>query len=134
MDANPEFLMWLATTPPPDDKHYSFELFQPPLQPFPVNARGNYYEAPGEITCHRFDHADAEAAGLRFYHPKTREVISPAEHRAIAFDKRAWDRNYALHFLAGGTAAVSLGALTRAMMRGRELGLVGVNVTEEVAA
>lgn len=134
MDANPEFLMWLATTPPPDDKHYSFELFQPPIQPFLVNARGNYYEAPGEITCHRFDAKDAEAAGLKFYHPKTRAVITPEEHRAIAFDKRAWDRNYMLQFLAGGTAAVSLAALTRAMLRGQELGLVGVNVTEEVTA
>ncbi len=134
MDANPEFLMWMATTPPPDDKHFSFELFQPPTRDWPVNARGNYYEAPGAIPCHRFDAIDASAAGLKFYHPKTREVISWEQHRALAFDKAGWDRNYLLKFLAGGTAAVSIAALARAMARGAELGLVGVNVTEEVVA
>jgi hypothetical protein len=134
MDANPEFLMWMATTPPPDDKHYSFELFQPPVREWAANARGNYYETTGSIPCHRFDAIDAGAAGLKFYHPKTRAVISWQEHRALAFDKTAWDRNYLLKFVAGGAAAVSMAALARAMARGQELGLVGVNVTEEVVA
>lgn len=44
---------------------------------------------------------------------RKREIITPEEHRAFAFDKRAWDRNYMLQFLAGGTALVSLAALNR---------------------
>jgi len=134
MDANPEYLTWMATTPPPDDKHYSFELFQPAARDWPVNPRGNYYETASAIPCHRFDAIDGEAAGLKFYHPKTRAVISWQEHRALAFDKAGWDRNYMLKFIAGGSAAVSMAALARAMARGHELGLVGVNVTEEVVA
>lgn len=135
MDSNPDFCLLLATTPPPDDKHYTFELFSPPPEvTFEVNPRGNWYRSAAGIMCHRVDAWDAHAAGVPLYHPETGKPITPDEHRALAFDKAAWDRNYALKFLAGGTAAVSMAALSRAMLRGRELGLVGVNVTEEVAA
>ena len=135
MDSNPAFNLLMATTPPPDDKHYTFELFAPPPDAvFEVNPKGNWYRSASGIMVHRVDAWDAHAAGVPLYHPETRLPIEPEEHRALAFDKRAWDRNYALKFLAGGTSAVSMAALARAMQRGRELGLVGVNVTEEVAA
>ncbi len=137
MDSNPDFNLWMASTPPPDDKHYSFELFQPKPEDedkFTLNPAGNWFRSGSGIMVHRVDAWDAHAAKVPLYHPETRQPITPDEHRALAFDKSAWDRNYALKFLAGGTAAVSMAALARAMQRGRDLGLVGVNVTEEVAA
>ena len=63
--------------------------------------------SPG-IRVHRLDVHDACAAGVPMYHPKTREKISPEESRRLAFDKTAWDRNYALRFIRGGVAACSL--------------------------
>lgn len=135
MDSNPEFNLLLATTPPPDDKHYTFELFAPPADAvFTVNPKGNWYRSSSGIMVHRVDAWDAHAAGVPLYHPETRQPITPDEHRALAFDKAGWDRNYALKFLSGGAAAVSMSAIARAMQRGRELGLVGVNVTEEVVS
>jgi hypothetical protein len=135
MDSNPDLIMRMASTPAPDDKHYTFEMFQPPAElVFPLNPRGNFYMSASGIMVHRVDAWDAHAAGAPLYHPDTGKPITPEEHRATAFDKTGWDRNYALKYLPGGTAAVSAGALARAMARGHELGLLGVNVTEEVTA
>ena len=131
MDSNPDLILRLATTPPPDDKHYSFELFQPPEEEFPVNPRGNWYKSPAGIMVHRLDAWDAHAAGVPLYHPDTGLAITPDEHRQTAPDKSAWDRNYALKFLQGGTAAVSLSVIQRAMMAGRGF-CVGADITEPV--
>lgn len=134
MDSNPEFCLWLATTPPPDDKHYTFELFAPPPEiEFEVNPLGNLYRSASGIMVHRVDAWDAHAAGVPLYHPETGAPIAPEEHRALSFDKSAWDRNYALRFLAGGTAAVSMAALARAMLLGKGQ-CIGANITEEIAA
>jgi hypothetical protein len=135
MDSNPDFCLWLATTPPPDDKHYTFELFAPPPDAeFKVNPKGNWYRSASGLMCHRVDAWDADAAKIPLYHPETGKPITPEEHRALSFDKSAWDRNYVLKFLPGGIAAVSMAAVARAMQRGREQGLIGVNITEEVTA
>lgn len=134
MRSNPSFRFRLATTPPPDDKHYTFELFAPPAAlEFPVNPRGNFYRSAAGIMVHRVDIDDAVAAGLKVYHPDTGAPITPAEDRALAFDRTGWDRNNKLAFLAGGTAAVSLSAIARAMELGRGQ-CVGANITEEIAA
>lgn len=134
MDSNPDFCFWLATTPPPDDKHYTFELFAPPPEAtFEVNPKGNWYRSGAGIMVHRVDAWDAHAAKVPLYHPETGQPISPDEHRDLAFDKAAWDRNYALKFLAGGTAAVSAAALARAMAQGKGQCL-GVNITEAILA
>lgn len=101
---------------------------------FKVNAKGNWYRSASGMMCHRVDAWNADAAKVPLYHPETGQPVTPEEHRALAVDKSAWDRNHALKFLAGGTAAVSMAALAGAMQCGRELGLVGVNLTEEVAA
>lgn len=130
-ESNPEFIMRMATTPPPDDSHYSFELFQPPTEEFEASPAGNFYDSPSGILVHRCDAWDAELAGVRLHHPKTGEPITPEQHRALSFDKRGWDRNYALKFLAGGTAAISLPALLRAMADGKDKG-VAVDVTEVI--
>lgn len=129
-ESNPEFIMRMATTPPPEDDHYSFELFQPPVREFEVNPLGNFYDAPGSgILVHRHDAWDAELAGCHLHHPRTGAPITPEEHRSLSFDKMAWDRNYGLKFLAGGAAAISVAALVRAMTAGKDKGLA-VDITE----
>ncbi|MCL1888746.1 MAG: hypothetical protein FWF96_07760, partial [Kiritimatiellaeota bacterium] len=62
------------------------------------------------------------AAGWMFYHPKTRARITPAQHRALAFDRDAWDRNYGLAFPTGGTGAVQLLWLPAALEKGAAFG------------
>lgn len=79
------------------------------------------------------DAYDAYAGGHPIYDQKTKQPLSPDEHRAIYFDKSAWDRNYGLKYLTGGTAAVSLAALTRSMELGRQYGCVASDITEEIA-
>lgn len=132
MESNPLFRLRLATTPPPDDKHYSYEmLLPPPGHTFERNGAGNFYKSQYGLLVHRVDAWDAALAGVSMHHPDTGVKITPDEHRALAPDKVAWDRNYGLQFLAGGTAAVSLASLTRAMELGRGQSL-GINITEAV--
>lgn len=133
MESNPKFRLRYATTPPPDDKHYSYEMLIPPAGiEFEPNARGNFYKSNYGLLVHRVDAWDAYKAGVFMHHPDTGAKITPDEHRATAFDKTAWDRNYAIKFIAGGTAAISLASIARAMEQGRGE-CVAVNVTEEIA-
>lgn len=119
MTSNPKLTLWLATTPPPDDRHYTFELFMPPdAQEFPVSARGHWYRSASGIMVHRVDAWDGHAAGVNLYHPDTGEPITPDEDRALAFDKTAWDRNHGLLFIVGGTSACSLFLLQSSMAAG----------------
>jgi hypothetical protein len=119
ISSDPRYRMILAGTPPPDDGHYSYELTVPPEgMKFEPNAKGHWYESQAGILVHRVDSYDAAAAGLKTYSLKTREVITPEQHRAEALDRNAWDRNYGLKHLVGGTAAVSFLALQTAMARG----------------
>jgi hypothetical protein len=122
MASNPDFALRMATTPPPDDRHYTFELFIPPdSSEFPLSAKGNWYRSASGIMVHRVDAWDGHAAGVSLYHPDTGAPITPDEDRALAFDKSAWDRNHGLHFIAGGTAACSLFALQSAMAAGADI-------------
>lgn len=118
MDSNPAFDLKMATTPPPDEKHPTYEMFLPPPVEWKHNPRGNWYIAPCGMDAHRVDAWDGEAAGVRYFHPRTREIISAERHRELAFDKTAWDRNHAVKFIAGGTAAVALGDIQRAQLLG----------------
>lgn len=131
--SNPEYILWMATTPPPDDDHYSFDLFEPPVTEFEPNAEGNFYDSPAGILVHRFGIHDSQEAGVPLFHPKTGEVVTPEEHRALAFDKSGWDRNYDLRFLTGGIAAVSRAALVRSMARG-DGQCLGINISEPLVA
>lgn len=134
METNPRFRLRLAGTPPPDDRHYSYETLLPPEgMVFEPNAKGNFYKSSYGLLIHRVDAWDAYKAGVFMHHPDTGQKITPEEHRALAFDKVAWDRNYGVLFIAGGTAAISLAALARAMELGRGQCL-GTNVTEAVVA
>lgn len=136
VSSNVGFKIRMATTPPPDDRHYSYEMLAPePEEEFPVSERGNYYVSVSGIPVHRVDAYDGFAAGVPLYDLKTREPMSPEEHRAKALDKTAWDRNYGCKFLRGGSAAISLMALQNAQALGADLG-TGLNITEtfDVAA
>ena len=120
IDSNPLFEFLMATTPPPDDKHYSFEMFLAPEKEWPHNPRGNWYESPSGIAVHRVDAWDGQAAGVHYYDSKIKgKIITPEEHRQQAFDKIAWDRNHGVKFIQGGTAAISLADIQRAMELGR---------------
>lgn len=131
MESNPGYRCWMATTPPPDDNHYSFEMFLPPEDDFTLNPRGNWYDSPAGIPTHRVSCDDAYESGVTFYHPRTGDPITPDAHRALAFDKSAWDRNHRVKFIAGGTSAIPLAAIQRAMVAGRDQCL-GIAVTEPV--
>lgn len=134
MDSHPEYKIRLATTPPPDDRHYTFTLFQPPPgTTFDPNPKGNWYKSEYGIMVHRVDAWDAHLAGVPLHHPDTKKPCTPEEHRACFPDKTAWDRNYALLFLAGGTSAISITAMANAQAKG--IGqCMGVNITEKLGA
>ena len=124
----------MATTPPPDDSHYSYELLAPPPElegTFPVNPRGNWYKSRAGILVHRVDAWDGAAAGVKLFDLQTREALTPEEHRARAVDKQAWDRNYGCQFIKGGTAAVSIAALYHAQAAGMREGM-GIHITDSL--
>lgn len=120
LSSNPDFRLLTAGTPPPDDGHYYYELSVPPEGTvFEPNAAGHWYESQAGIMTHRVDALDAYIAGLKSYSLKTREEITPAQHRLEALDRDAWDRNYGLIFKKGGVAALSLSVIAHAMAAGR---------------
>ncbi len=132
IDNNPNFILRMATTPPPDDAHYSWEMLVPPQEEFPVNREGNWYRSQAGILVHRADVYDCYAAGLLCYDRESGDALNPDEHRAREFDKAAWDRNYGLRFIRGGVAALSLQSIFLAMERGKDKGMCNA-VTEEIA-
>ncbi|WP_397379740.1 hypothetical protein [Prosthecobacter sp.] len=133
MSSNKIFRLLAITTPPPEDDHYSWELFAPTAgQEFRPNERGNYYISQAGYKVHRVDAWDAAAAGISMYDDITRLPLSPEEHRAKAYDKQAWDRNFALKFITGGQAAVSLNDINRAMTDPRAG--VALDITERLVA
>lgn len=117
MSSNPQFRLLAITTPAPDDKHYSWELFSPKAgeEIFTPNERGNYYTSQAGIRVHRVDAYDAQLAGVKLYDDTTRQIVTPEEHRASYYDKQSWDRNYGLQWIKGGSAALSLTDIERAM-------------------
>lgn len=131
MDSNPQFNFIAATTPPPDENHYSYQMFLPPEKDWKHNSRGNWYESPCGIMSHRLDAWDGALAGAIYYHPKTRQVLTPEEHRALQFDKVAWDRNHGVKFIADSTAAIRSSDIQRAMILGRGV-CCGSYITEGI--
>lgn len=117
--SNPGFKCVLTTTPPPDDAHYSFELLAPPIGvEMPVSPIGNWYRSELGVHVLRISAYDAAADGVPMYDDDTGNPISPAESRAQDSDKDAWDRNYGVQFVLGGTAAVGLLQIDAAQRRG----------------
>lgn len=119
ISSNPEFRCLLTTTPPPDDSHYSFELLAPPIgAEFPTHPAGNWYRSDLGIWVLRVTAEDAFADGVMLYDDDTGAPISPAVSRARDPDKDAWDRNYAVKFVIGGSSACGLLELDTAQRRG----------------
>jgi hypothetical protein len=119
ISSNPDFRCLLTTTPPPDDTHYSFELLAPPIdwQP-PVKPEGNTYRSELGVFVRRVTAWDAAADGIVLYDDDTGKPITPEESRRLDPDKDAWDRNYGVKFVLGGTAAIGLLILDTAQRRG----------------
>lgn len=126
-----KFVVRMATTPPPDDTHYSYELLAPPPDlVFPTNPKGNWYRSEAGIMVHRVDAEDGHVAGVSLRDLQTREKITPAESRARAIDKTAWDRNFDVAFLRGvSTTALTSNAIAHAQAQGEGL---GVKITETI--
>jgi hypothetical protein len=117
--SNPNFRVTFSTTPPPDDTHYSFEQLAPPIgTEFKVNPKGNWYRTEQGIHVLRVDAFDAFVDGVLVYDLERREALAPEEHRRRHHDKEAWDRNYGVQFLVGGSAACGLVFLNNAQARG----------------
>lgn len=117
--SSPDFRCTLSTTVPTSDNHYAFEQLMPPAGTvFTPNKDGTLYESEHGIMVLRVDADDAYLDGVPLYDDKTGKPQTPAESRAKARDKDAWDRNYGCKFLVGGTAAVSLLSLASAQERG----------------
>lgn len=122
---NPEYRLWMATTPPEDDAHFSYELCAyPPGTIFEPSATGSWYQNDSGLRIHRVSAADAELAGVHLYDSRTRQPIPPEEHRQRALDKTAWDRNYGLIFTQGGISAVPLLVLEQAQTLGAQMGCI----------
>ncbi len=119
ISSNPKFRCLLTTTPPPDDTHYSFELLAPPIGvEFPVQPEGNWYRSDLGVWVLRITAWDAHADGVWMYDDDTGAPITPEQSRATDPDKDAWDRNYAVKFVLGGSAACGLIELDSAQQRG----------------
>jgi hypothetical protein len=119
ISSQPTFRCVLTTTPPPDDSHFSFELLAPPIDAnFPVQPQGNWYRSELGVWVLRITAWDAYADGIPLYDDETGSPIDPDTARAKDYDKDAWDRNYGVRFVLGGTAAVGLLQLDAAQRRG----------------
>ena len=117
--SNPTFRCIYTTTPPPDDTHPSFDLLAPPIGvDLPINPQGNAYVSDLKVHVLRITAEDAAADGVPLYDEDSGEPISPADSRARASDRDAWDRNYGCKFVMGGTGACGLLQLDTAQRRG----------------
>ncbi|MBB5037097.1 terminase large subunit domain-containing protein [Prosthecobacter dejongeii] len=131
----PDWIMWLASSPPADDTHPTFEILQPQRDAWPANARGNWYQTNTEdgtegFPVHRCDANDGILANVPLYSLKTAgKKLTIEEAMSEAIDKESFRRNYLLQFIAGGSAALGLQDLIAAQQRGRNQGLA-VEITD----
>ncbi len=132
MSRNPQWMMWMATTPPADDSHKVYDILNPGEKKFEINPRGNWFKTETGYDIHRVDAYDAEAAGLPMFHPRTGEAVSIAEARSLAMNKIAFDRNYLLKFHASSSSAISRQLLLAAQARGAGGG-VGMDITDTLS-
>ena len=132
MSRNPQWIMWLATTPPADDSHPAFEILNPGSKKFEPNEKGNWFKTETGYDVHRVDAYDGELAGLPLYHPRTGEAITIEQARKLALNKIAFDRNYLLKFHASSASAIALHLLLAAQARG-EGQTAGIDITDNLA-
>lgn len=135
---NPGWIMWLASSPPTDDSHPTFEILLPQKDAWPANKRGNWTTTNTEdgsegYPVHRVSAHDAELAGVPLYSLKTGKPISIEQAFSEAIDKTAFRRNYLLEFIAGGSSALGLQDLINAQQRGKGKGLA-LEITDILTA
>lgn len=130
---NPEWLMWMATTPPKDDTHPVYDLLDPGEIKFPATARGNWFETEAGYPVHRLDAYDGELAGLPMFHPRSGEKVSVAEARDLALNKINFDRNYLLKFTASGSSAIPRHLILAAQAKGNGQ-CTGIDITDSLYA
>lgn len=130
---NPDWIMWMATTPPKDDAHPVYDLLDPGAIRFEANARGNWFETESGYPVHRLDAHDGVLAGLPMFHPRSGVPVSVEEARALALNKVNFDRNYLLKFTAGGSAALSRQLILAAQAKGADQ-CRGIDITDTLAA
>lgn len=119
ISANPDFRCLLTTTPPPDDTHYTFELLAPPPGWNPEPAPdGHSYRTEAGVFVRMVTVWDAASDGVLLYDDDTGAPITPEESRRRESNKDAWDRNYGVKFVMGGSAACDLMRLRTAQERG----------------
>lgn len=119
ISSNPQFRCTLSTTVPRDDAHYAYGQLLPPVgMEFTPRADGNLYESQGGIMTLRVDAWDAALDNVPLYDDRTGKALTPNESRQSEPDKDAWDRNYGLKFVAGGTSACGITQLDVAQRRG----------------
>lgn len=132
ISSNKEFRCLLTTTPPPDDTHYSFELLAPPIGvEFPVNPEGNWYQSELGVWVLRVNAWDAHADGVQLYDDDKGDPITPDESRRRDPDKDAWDRNYGVKFVIGGSSALGLIELDNAQRAGQKLGCRSFQIADD---
>lgn len=134
---NAGWIMWLASSPPADDSHPTYELLLPPKETWTPSKVGNWYHTNTEdgsegYPVHRVDAHDALLAGVPLYSLKSGQPITIETALSEAIDKEAFRRNYLLQFLSGGASALALQDLIRAQERGRGHGLA-VEITDTLS-
>ena len=90
--ANPEFLCRIASTG--NGRHNLFYRMAGGAGP---DNGTNFTSAAGFTVC-RLTRTEAHKLGVKVYDPNTRKAITPAEARAKALDKLAYDQNYECKF------------------------------------
>lgn len=119
ISTNKDFQLIMATTPPQDDTHATFELLSAPAgMEFKPNAAGNWYESEQGIPVLRADAFDTYLAGKRIYDIKNGAEITPGESFRRAINKDGWRINHGLEWIIGGTAACNALYLRTAQERG----------------
>jgi len=130
---NPQWIMWMATTPPKDDTHPVYDLLDPGQIQFAANPRGNWFETENGYPVHRVDAYDGELAGLPMFHPRSGAAVTVAEAREVALNKVNFDRNYLLKFTASGGSAIPRHCITAAQAKGAGQ-TTGLDITDTLAA
>lgn len=131
----PDWIMWLASSPPSDDTHPTYEILLPQREVWTPNERGNWYHTNTDdgsegFPVHRCDADDGIIAGVPLYSLKTAgKKLTVDQAQSEAIDKESFRRNYRLQFIPGGAAALSLQDLTNAQARGKNQGLA-IEVTD----
>lgn len=117
ISSNPDFIMWMATTPSADSSHPTFGLLMPKREDFPANPLGNWFTTEDGAPVHRFDAKDSDAAGFLYFDKRTKEKIAWDVARARFRNKASYDRNYLLKFVSGGAASIPRHLLLNALAK-----------------